>query len=229
MERKIYLPEEYLRRHARWKHWLKKGILLALSLLMGLLLTGSVIRARQTSDKIEDLQEGLAEEVFRFHVLANSDSEEDQELKLKVRDAVLTYMKEVLPETKTAEETKKWAEKHLSEIVEEAERTVKAQGYAYPVKASVGWSLFPDKTYGDVQFPAGEYDALKIEIGEAKGQNWWCALYPNLCFIDCVHAIVPEEGKQELKESLTEEEYEMVTGETRFKVKWFFLGETFSQ
>lgn len=66
---------------------------------------------------------------------------------------------------------------------------------------------------------------MRIEIGESKGQNWWCALYPNLCFVDCVHAIVPEEGKKELESVLTEEEYELITVGTEFKIKWFFLGE----
>ena len=82
---------------------------------------------------------------------------------------------------------------------------------------------FPDKTYGDITFPNGYYDALRIEIGEAKGHNWWCVLYPNLCFVDAVHAVVPDEGKEELKEVLDEEEYEMVTATSKFKIKWFFF------
>ena len=82
---------------------------------------------------------------------------------------------------------------------------------------------FPDKTYGDVTFPAGRYEALRIEIGRAEGHNWWCVLYPNLCFLDSVHAVVPEEGKEELRQVLTDEEYEMVTATTYFKVKWFFF------
>ena len=229
MGRTIYLPEEYDKIHAGWKHWLKKGMILAAALIMGLCLTGSVIRGKQTSDKMREMQKGLAEEVFRFHVLANSDSEEDQELKLKVRDAVISYMKEELPESRSLEETKKWAEKHLCEIEETSEAVVRAEGYAYPIRAGVEWTYFPEKAYGDVTFPAGRYEALRIEIGEAGGRNWWCALYPNLCFIDCVHAVVPDEGKQELQSVLTDEEYEMVTEQTRFKVKWFFLGDTLGE
>ena len=78
-------------------------------------------------------------------------------------------------------------------------------------------SYFPDKTYGDVTFPAGNYTALRVEIGEAKGQNWWCVLYPNLCFLDAVNAVVPEEGKQKLEQVLTEEEYRQVTAAENLK------------
>ena len=74
-------------------------------------------------------------------------------------------------------------------------------------------------------FPAGWYEALRIEIGSAKGKNWWCVLYPNLCFLDSVHAVVPKEGKQELETVLEEEEYEMVTATSKFKIKWFFFGK----
>ena len=225
MERKIYLPEEYKVEHTGWKHWLKVGVRLMLAALLGLLLTGSVMRIGQTTDKVQEVQKSLAGEVFRFHVLANSDSQEDQELKLKVKNSVIAYMKKELPDAKNAKETKVWAEEHLDDIEEAAKQTLLDGGYAYPVRASVGWYSFPDKTYGDVTFPAGEYEALRIEIGEAKGQNWWCALYPNLCFVDCVHAIVPEEGKKELESVLTEEEYELITVGTEFKIKWFFLEE----
>ncbi|MGN0405156.1 MAG: stage II sporulation protein R [Bariatricus sp.] len=225
MERKIYLPEEYKAKHAGWKHWIRMGSRLVLALLLGLLLTGSVMRISQTSAKMQEMQKNLAEEVFRFHVLANSDSEEDQELKLKVKEVIIGYMKNELPNAQNAKETKEWATEHLDDIEEMARQTVRNEGFAYPVKASVGWYNFPDKTYGDVTFPAGEYEALRVEIGEAKGQNWWCALYPNLCFVDCVHAVVPEEGKKELESVLTEEEYEMITVGTKFKIKWYFLGD----
>ena len=82
---------------------------------------------------------------------------------------------------------------------------------------------FPEKSYGDITFPAGEYEALRIEIGESKGQNWWCVLYPNLCFIDAVNAVVPQEGKEELKQVLEEDTYKMVTATTPFRIKWFFF------
>lgn len=96
-------------------------------------------------------------------------------------------------------------------------------GYDYSVSAQVVRDEFPEKTYGDITFPAGWYKALRIEIGEAKGQNWWCVLYPNLCFMDAVHAVVPEEGKQELKNVLEEDTYRMITNPPRWKISWFFF------
>ena len=113
-----------------------------------------------------------------------------------------------------------WAKSHLNDIEMVAEEEIEKAGSDYEVRAEVTNCAFPQKVYGDVTFPAGYYDALRIEIGEAEGQNWWCVLYPNLCFMDSVRAVVPEEGKEQLKEVLTEEEYEEIT---EVKIKWFCL------
>jgi len=181
-------------------------------------------RAEGVEQKEEQVQKELAQEVLRFHVLANSDSQEDQQIKLKVKDAVLTYMKEEMPGTKDLKKTKSWVEGHLTELEAVAKEKLLEESQDYPVRASVSKVCFPKKTYGDITFPAGEYEALRIEIGKAKGQNWWCCLYPNLCFIDAVHAVVPEEEKQELKNVLEEECYLMITKNTDIKIKWFFFG-----
>ena len=186
--------------------------------LIGILITGLIVNAKKS-----EMQGELAEQVFRFHVLANSDSEEDQALKMKVKEAIIAYMKQELPESDSVETTKKWARENLVQIEQVAAEIIEEEGYEYSVKAEVTTCDFPDKTYGDITFPAGEYEALRIEIGQAKGQNWWCVLYPNLCFIDAVHAVVPEKGKNELKEVLEEDTYEMVTTTTRFKIGWFFF------
>lgn len=203
----------------------KKLICAGIACLVSFFITGGVMRERQLEEKIEETQEGLAEEVFRFHVLANSNSEADQSLKLEVRDAVLSYMKKSLPEDTTKEETKAWAEENLETLELVAEAEMRNHGYGYQAEAQVGIVDFPEKTYGDITFPAGDYEALQIVLGEGKGNNWWCVLYPNLCFIDSVYAVVPEEGKEEMENVLTEEEYEMVTMGTKFKIKWFFFGE----
>ena len=186
--------------------------------LIGILITGLIVNAKKS-----EMQGELAEQVFRFHVLANSDSEEDQALKMKVKEAIIAYMKQELPESDSVETTKKWARENLVQIEQVAAEIIEEEGYEYSVKAEVTTCDFPDKTYGDITFPAGEYEALRIEIGQAKGQNWWCVLYPNLCFIDAVHAVVPEKGKNELKEVLEEDTYEMVTTTTRFKIGRFFF------
>ena len=99
---------------------------------------------------------------------------------------------------------------------------VAEENYDYPVTAAVTTCWFPDKTYGDVTFPAGNYEALRIEIGSAKGHNWWCVLYPSLCFRDAANAVVPNEGKEKLKHVLTEEEYSEITAGTEFKISWYF-------
>ena len=195
-----------------------KKICATVGVLIAILITGLLVNAKKN-----EMQGELARQVFRFHVLANSDSEEDQALKMKVKEEIITYMKQELPESDSVETTKKWARENLSQIEEVAERIIAEEGYEYPVKAEVTTCDFPDKSYGDITFPAGEYEALRIEIGQAKGQNWWCVLYPNLCFIDAVHAVVPDEGKEDLKEVLEEDTYEMVTTRTRFKIGWFFF------
>lgn len=203
----------------------KKLICMIIAMCAGFLITGGVMRGKALEGMMEETQEGLAEEVFRFHVLANSDSDADQELKLVVRDGVISYMKANLPEDADKNETVAWVTSHTKELERAAEQIVQNEGFAYSVKASVEKVAFPEKHYGDITFPAGEYEALRILIGEAKGHNWWCVLYPNLCFVDSIHAIVPEEEKEELEEVLTEDEYEMVTMGTKFKIKWFFWGD----
>ena len=196
----------------------KQIICTVLALIISLCATGILTEA-----KVTEVQKKMADEVFRFHVLANSDSEKDQALKMKVKEKVIDYMKEELPESESVEMTKAWAKNHLAEIEAMAEDALQKEGCIDTVKAEVTTCYFPDKTYGDITFPKGEYEALRIEIGAAKGQNWWCVLYPNLCFIDAVHAVVPDEGKKELKEVLDEEEYEVVTATSKFKIKWFFF------
>ena len=84
---------------------------------------------------------------------------------------------------------------------------------------------FPEKKYGDMTFPQGEYEALRITLGEAAGHNWWCVLYPNLCFLDKTCAVVSDEGKEDLKGVLTDEEYQLLTDNKELKVKWFFFGD----
>lgn len=195
-----------------------KKICAIVGALIGIFVTGLIVNAKKN-----EMQGELAEQVFRFHVLANSDSEEDQNLKMKVKEAIIAYMKQELPESDSVDTTKKWAGENLLQIERVAARIIAEEGYDYLVKAEVTACDFPEKTYGDITFPAGEYEALRIEIGQAEGQNWWCVLYPNLCFIDAVHAVVPQKGKDELKEVLEEDTYEMVTTTTRFKIGWFFF------
>ena len=155
----------------------------------------------------QEIQQGIAGEIFRLHVIANSDTQKDQELKLEVKNRVVDFLVETEGETHSAEETKEAVLTHLAQIEEEARDTVEEKGYDYPVQAVVEKTYFPEKTYGDCTFPAGEYEALIIRIGDAKGKNWWCVLYPSLCFLDDTYAVVTEEKKEELQKVLTREEF----------------------
>ena len=212
------------------KDRIKKIICVILGICIGALLTGVYVsqRAMEVDARISKMQGNLSKEVFRFHVLADSDSDEAQRVKLKVRDEVLEYMKQTMPGNEdmvSASQTKKWAKEHLREIEDVAESVIREEGYSYRAKAEVSVCYFPDKRYGDITFPQGYYEALRIKLGKAKGQNWWCVLYPNLCFTSATCAVVDEEGKEELREVLTDEEYEMVTATSDFKIKSFFFGE----
>ena len=170
----------------------------------------------------QELQQHLAGQVLRFHVIANSDSDEDQELKLQVRDAVLDYFADEMPESGDASQAAAWARQHTDEIEEAGRRALAEAGSDETVNAAVTTCFFPDRTYGDMTFPAGNYEALRVEIGAAEGHNWWCVLYPNLCFLDSTTAVMPDEGKQKLKNVLTEEEYSSITATSSFKIGWFF-------
>ena len=201
------------------KHAVKICFVLAV-ILASMITSGIYFRVDAAAQ--EKLQEHLAQEVLRFHVLANSDSDEDQELKLQVRDAVLEYMEENMPEEDSADAVKDWARTHIDEIEDVSRGVIAKDGADYPVSAAVTTCWFPDKSYGDVTFPAANYAALLFEIGAAEGHNWWCVLYPGLCFMDSVNAVVPDEGKEQLKNVLTEEEYSRITADTDFKISWFF-------
>ena len=196
----------------------KEIICVLIGVIFSLVLTGVLV-----TEKREKLQEEIASEVLRFHVLANSDGTEDQALKLYVKDRILVFMKKELPESNDKEESKKWVAENLSRIENVASEVVRRAGYDYATEARLQECKFPEKTYGDITFPAGTYEALRVEIGAAKGQNWWCVLYPNLCFMDAIHAVVPEQGKDELEEVLDDEAYELVTSKTRFRIRWFFF------
>lgn len=159
----------------------------------------------------EDVNAGLSQNLVRLHVIANSDSAADQALKLKVRDAVIEYMKVKLEASDSIDETKAIIKDNLENIQEVASEVIRKNNSSYAVKASLGKYAFPTKTYGDIALPAGEYQALRVVIGNGSGKNWWCVLFPPLCFIDATHGTIPESVKQELRTSLSDEEYKLIT------------------
>lgn len=164
----------------------------------------------------------IANSVFRLHVLANSDNEEDQALKYKVRDNLLKFMNSLCVDCKTKEEAIEIVSKNQDNFKKIALQTIKNEGYNYDVTINIGNFKFPTKKYGDVSFPAGFYDALRVEIGEAKGKNWWCVMFPPLCFVDISSGVVPDESKEILENNLTEEEFALVSDNNDLKIKFKF-------
>ena len=210
------------------KVWIVPGKIRVASVFFALIVAAVVTTSVVMGDvqrKERAVQEHLAEEVLRFHVLANSDSRTEQAAKMEVRDAVLSYLKEVLPEELDVKETTRWMRGHTEEIRQVAEQKMADLQMQQTVSVAVTTCYFPDRTYGDVTFPAGNYKTLRIELGDAAGHNWWCVLYPNLCFLDTTNAVLPEKGKQQLKKVLTEEEYSEVTAGSKFQIRWFFWKE----
>ena len=171
----------------------------------------------------------LSDSVFRLHILANSDSEEDQNLKLLVRDNVLSYMKEISSNVSSKEEVENLMDENLDNFYSIARQTILDNGYNYDVKLEIGNFDFPTKVYGDIALPAGSYDALRIEIGEAKGANWWCVMFPTLCFVDVSSGSLDDDSKDVLESSLNDEEFELISEDNysfslKFKIVEFFEG-----
>lgn len=198
---------------------MKKFLLNRFTLIIFLLLLFIFISALSYATEVSA---DLADSVFRLHVIANSDSDSDQNLKYIVRDKIIEYMKTICEDGISKDDYIKIAQDNLENIKKVAQDTVIQNGYNYNIKVSVGNFEFPTKTYGDVSFPAGFYDALRIEIGNASGKNWWCVMFPPLCFVDVTSGIVPEESKETLKDDISSEEYDLITGantEVKFKFK----------
>lgn len=159
----------------------------------------------------EDVNAGLSQNLVRLHVIANSDSKADQELKLKVRDAIIEYMKEKLADSKDINETRAIINDNLKNIEKVSREVILKNNSDYSVKATMGNYDFPTKVYGDIALPAGEYEALRVVIGDGAGANWWCVLFPPLCFCDATHGAIPDSVKKDLKNVLSTEEYRLIT------------------
>jgi len=160
---------------------------------------------------VNAVSSNIESSVFRLHVIANSDSKEDQDLKYIVRDNILTYINEISKNASTKEEVIEIARNNIDTIKQIAQETVYENGYNYSVNIKIGNFAFPTKQYGDISLPAGFYDALRVEIGSASGQNWWCVMFPPLCFVDVSSGVVPEESKEVLQENLSYEEYNLLS------------------
>ena len=154
-------------------------------------------------------EEKIYESVVRLHVLANSDSEEDQALKLKVRDAVLSYVSPRVIDSASREEAIAILESELDEIKREAESVVMAEGYEYSVQISLTVEEYPTRNYESMSFPSGKYVSLRVMLGEAEGQNWWCVLFPPLCLSAATEKSTNEEAF--IAVGLNSDQYKIIT------------------
>ena len=184
---------------------------------------------------VNAVSEDISESVFRLHVIANSDSQEDQNLKYKVRDKILEYMNEISIDCSSKEEVIALAKENQEKFQDIAKKVIKENGYDYDVNVSIGNYEFPTKNYSDISLPSGNYDALRIEIGDAVGQNWWCVMFPPLCFVDVTSGVVPDESKETIKENLNDEEYNLISDTESPSIKFkfslieFFKGISFAK
>ncbi len=167
-----------------------------------------------------ETQDHLAGKVVRLHVLANSDSREDQELKLQVRDVVLSQATEILESSASQAEAEERLRQALPDLRQAAQAEVCRQGYSYGVEAQLEWEDFPTKDYDGFSLPAGEYLSLRILIGEAQGQNWWCVVFPPLCT-----AVTSDVPVAALAAGITEEEVALITQESQEYVLKFKMVE----
>ena len=165
----------------------------------------------------------LCDSIFRLHVLANSNSKEDQDLKYLVRDNLIKYMNTICANTKNKDEAISIANSHLSDFQQIAIDTIRKEGCNYDVLVEIGNFNFPTKTYGDISFPSGYYDALRVKIGKAEGQNWWCVMFPPLCFVDISSGIVPDNSKDLINNELhSDEEFNLISSNSSFDIKFKF-------
>lgn len=186
------------------------SLVMAAGLIFSILISNAVPVIR-SGRKLDELRGS----VLRLHILAQSDSEEDQRLKLKVRDALLESG--VLGGAGSLEEAAVLAEEKLPEIVDIAETTLRENGCGYPVSAKVLEMSFDERTYGDITMPAGDYTALRICIGEAKGHNWWCVMYPPLCIPAACGVVADEE---ECGGYFDDEELDIMYSPEKYRVRF---------
>jgi len=180
------------------------------------LLTGLMITFFLTMCGFTAQRDDIADKVLRFHVVANSDSEEDQALKLRVRDRILRETAGLFSEYDGKAVSERGIEKRIPLLRGLALDEIHRQGYEYDVQIFLGKTHFNTRAYEEVTLPAGTYDALNVIIGEGKGKNWWCVMFPPMC-------LPSAEEKEVLSDVLSEEEMETVEGEQGYEIRFKFL------
>lgn len=159
-----------------------------------------------------ETSENISDQVFRLHILANSDSAEDQQLKLKVRDEILKKGEKVFASSNSLEETIELCKNNIALFQQTAEQCLKDNGSDYDVKVYVDKEYFNTREYDEITLPSGIYNALKIEIGQGKGHNWWCVMFPAICLSSVTD--------DELNKYLSEDEQKLVNSDSKYEVRF---------
>ncbi|MEG0855537.1 MAG: stage II sporulation protein R [Terrisporobacter sp.] len=196
---------------------IRRRLLTLVSILIVIAIVVTVVVANEIK-KIDACTYDYKEKLIRFHVIANSDSEEDQALKLKVRDAVIAYLQPKLENSKSIEESEKIIKTEYDNLEGISKNIIIKSGYNYNIDVKLQYSNFPAKQYSSIVLPAGKYKALKVVIGEGKGKNWWCVMFPPLCFVDDQNGVIDEKTDEKLKSILSPEEYDLVMSKNETEV-----------
>ena len=165
----------------------------------------------------------LSNNLLRLHIVANSDSDDDQSLKLKVRDCLIEYLNSIVSPSNTKDEVVEILKEHINDMRNIALKAIYENGFDYDVTISLDHIDFPTKTYSDVSLPAGLYDAIDVHIGNSNGHNWWCVMFPPLCLVNDGTMEMSEDSENNLKENLDSEDYNLImqnnkTYEFKFKI-----------
>lgn len=190
---------------------------IGMAIISGLIITSIITFAGEVYSK--GVTDRLSENFIRFHLIANSDTVEDQQMKEHIRDVILAYMSPLLKDSGSIAETRSIIIDESPNIERLALEVINKWGKEYTVNVLLEKVDFPTKAYGDITLPAGEYEACRIIIGDGKGKNWWCVMFPPLCYVDVTSGIVPSDQKEKLKSSISKEEYELITKSTSLSGK----------
>lgn len=187
--------------------------------LCGVLLSGCSYNSSCLPSKIYDYND-VKDSLIRFHVLANSDSKEDQDLKIKVKNAIIKDLYSDLNNSKSIDETRNILVSKENDIKELSEKIIKDEGYDYKVNIELKRENFPDKQYGSITLPQGNYEAFRVIIGNGNGHNWWCVMFPPLCFIDVTKGkVFDKESREKLDDAILKDNEESSKQE-KVKVKF---------
>lgn len=182
----------------------RKELFLSISCFFLAFLLATVWNTR----KDEALATRIAPEIIRFHILADSNQPDDQALKLQVRNFFLDHLYKGIGDCTNKGLTIKYIQENTDALENTIEFFMKLRGYDYSATIEICQDYFPQKSYGDYTFPCGVYDAVRVKIGSGKGRNWWCVLYPQLCFTESTYAVLPEDSQAVLEQLLTHEDYQ---------------------